>query len=276
MMRDTPRHTLRAAMLLTLCSIALPGQAQEPDVRTTRDITDEERRDWAEDADRALDGVEPRLAIRVTWMLEELWDKGWPAQIASAHRTLEAQRASFEAGHSKTLRSKHLCGKAVDFNLRPHDYPHADHPYWDAKDALAHRQKLLTLDAPSFRDRPHVELDEDCDWDSVLLGPEGTWVHDDQTLHIAREPRSGYTGTLETATRTYTITRVRVSHRHSGERHKLEDASVRITLEAPDGKSHTRSYEVSTVTSPSHGYRRADWRWLRRSSTSPHLIRVSP
>lgn len=263
---------------LGMCLVTSQGEASPPtdESVTTRTITRDEKITWDEQTTRALEHVDERLAMRATWIMHELWAQGWPAKVASAHRTLKAQRESFEAGHSKTLRSKHLCGKAVDFNLRPHHYPNADHPYWDAKDALAHTQKLLTLDAPSFRDRPHVELNEDCDWDSVKLGPAGIWRDADHTLTIRAQDKGGYTGHLKTTSHMYAIKRVRVVHKHSGERNKLEEATVHVTFEKGEGESFTRAYEVSTLTSTTHGYRRADWRWLRQADTSHRLKRASP
>lgn len=275
--RATP-HIIMSLVWLGMCLVASRGEATPPtdEPATTRPITQDEQLAWEDHTTHALEHVDERLVMRATWIIHELWAQGWPAKIASAHRTLKAQRESFTAGYSKTLRSKHLCGKAVDFNLHPHDYPDADHPYWDAKDALAHTQKLLTLDAPSFRDRPHVELNEDCDWDSVKLGPAGIWRDAHQTLTIHARDKGGYTGHLKTTSHTYVIKRVRVAHEHSGERNKLEDATVRVTFEKADGDTFTRTYKVSTLTSTTHGYRRADWRWLKHAGASHRLKRASP
>lgn len=236
-----------------------------------REIAPEELEAWSEHTRDMLSHSDKRLTIRVTWLVEQLRERGWPAKVTRAHRSLEEQRKSFKAGHSKTLRSKHLCGKAADINLFPHDYPAADHIFWDIKDELAKDQKLLVLNAPSFRDRPHVELDEDCDWDAVGLGPVGTWSNTKTTLVITRTDSGHYAGHLTRRGKRRDLSSVKVAHQHSGERNKLEDATVTLTF--VEAKHNPLTLEVSTITSDAHGYRRADWRWLRLDDAEQKLSR---
>lgn len=281
--RRRPLRRVWPGAVLAMCVLIMSGQSGEHEPRAIepRAIDEGLQRDWRIEDDALLDTLDDDLARRVRWIQEELWKRGHAARIARGTRTLDAQRKGFLLGHSKTLRSKHLCGKAVDFKLHPHDYPEVDHPFWDIKDELARQQKLLVLNAPSFRDRPHVELDEDCDWDSVGLGPEGTWsTHEPtsergQRLDVRLNRETGrHEGTLRRHGRLHTIERVEVRHVHSGERNCHEEAFIEVTFTSQADDSFTQTYKVSHITSKGHGYVRADWRFLVSSDPKVRLDRV--
>ena len=128
-----PEVGLRVSHIRRLCAlmavITLSGQGAPQAVELDLQHT------WRAEDDKLLEELDEDLAARVRWIQEELWQRGHAARIARGKRTTAAQREGFLSGHSKTLRSKHLCGKAVDFKLHPHDYPEVDDPFWDVKAA---------------------------------------------------------------------------------------------------------------------------------------------
>lgn len=268
-------------LLLTLC-LVFSGQSH--DTSSAEDpyatgVSNTQRKTWRAEDDRQLETLVPELQARAQWIQEQLWDMGYPVRIASAKRTAEQQREGFREGYSKTLRSKHLCGKAVDFKLHPHIFPDSDSAFWDAKDKLAKIQGLLVLNAPSFKDRPHVELDQDCDWDAALLGPEGTWKNDTHTLTIRRDRTTRtYKGSLVTPDATLTLTSLRVRHTHSGPRNKIEDAFIDVTFK--HDKKHksqniSKTYKSSTIIAKTHHYQRASWTSLLDTGAAHTFKRVT-
>lgn len=58
--------------------------------------------------------LDPVFAKKVRLILAELEEMGWQPRIAEACRTLDQQKEKVRLGYSKTLRSKHLTGRAVD------------------------------------------------------------------------------------------------------------------------------------------------------------------
>lgn len=213
--------------------------------------------------------------------MAELRALGWPAQISRGARALADQRRGFLAGHSKTLRSKHLCGKAADINLHPHRFPHAEHPFWDAKDRVVRARGLQVLDVPSFRDRPHVELLSDCDWDALKMGPVGVWVDQESELERATLRITRSSGTYGGAwvverpgepLRRASIERVQVDYQYSEARNRKERVVVRVHLEG----APTLRFTVSTLLSPAHGYERATWEALEQAGSARSLVRQSP
>ena len=63
-------------------------------------------------------GVDPRLVIFATAVLVELPE--FDITVTSGRRTLEEQKKLVERGVSKTLKSKHIEGLAIDF--QPHNH----------------------------------------------------------------------------------------------------------------------------------------------------------
>lgn len=251
------------------CGVALcvawggvSGVASEEAVYAPREIGEEERARWQKEDGEALSGVEGVLRERVEAIQAQLWARGWPMRVARGGRTLKAQREGFVSGASKTLRSKHLCGKAVDLCWEGGRYPPSDHRVWEEKDELARGQGLWVIDAPSFRDRPHVELDGECDWDEVGLGPAGSWRGDRVRMRIEKRRRDDYQGVIAWREggewREEAIARVEVRHEHEGDRARVERAYVRVF----HGERGESVFRVSTLISKGHGYERADWRWL--------------
>lgn len=209
--------------------------------------------------------------------LTELREQGWSARISRGLRTKEEQREAFDMGYSKTLRSKHLCGKAADIKLHPHLFPDVTHPFWDAKDRAVERRGLKTLDVPSFRDRPHVELASDCDWDSLGMGPVGVWEWQQKgtrvTLHITRSRADRrYGGVVDIARVGEAIERrvleqVEVRYAYSGERNSQEKVTLHVRERGLESDEvYRRMFTVSTLTSKGNGYTRADWMSLRTES----------
>ena len=63
-------------------------------------------------------GVDERLIIFATAVLLELYEHD--ITVTSGKRSLQEQRILVEKGVSKTLNSKHLTGKAIDFQPKNH------------------------------------------------------------------------------------------------------------------------------------------------------------
>ena len=87
-----------------------------------------------------------------------------PFEITDGLRTLEEQRHYYDTGKSKTMKSKHLTGLAVDVVPIPVSWePEAFYPI-----AIAMKQASDILDIPivwggdwrTFKDYPHFELVE--------------------------------------------------------------------------------------------------------------------
>jgi peptidoglycan L-alanyl-D-glutamate endopeptidase CwlK len=110
-----------------------------------------------------LKGVNPDL-IRVV----ELALKYSPNDftITEGLRTLERQKTLLAAGASRTLRSRHLTGHAIDFAVLVNGRVRWDWPlYPPVGDAFKRAGRELGIpivwggDWPRLRDGPHVELD---------------------------------------------------------------------------------------------------------------------
>ena len=63
---------------------------------------------------RNLSGLEPDFRARVKRVLRRLEAKGWQPYVAEGRRTKAQQREKVRLGYSKTMRSKHLVGRAAD------------------------------------------------------------------------------------------------------------------------------------------------------------------
>jgi peptidoglycan L-alanyl-D-glutamate endopeptidase CwlK len=112
---------------------------------------------------KCLEGVHPDL-VKVVKRADEL---GARFHITCGLRTEEQQRALVKAGKSKTMKSRHLTGHAVDFVVAEPgggiSYDHADM----AECAKVFKQAAAEFgvkiewggDWKSFVDTPHIELD---------------------------------------------------------------------------------------------------------------------
>lgn len=114
-------------------------------------------------SEKNLAGVHPDLA-RVVRRAAELSDT--PFVVTEGLRTTKRQRELVAAGASKTLRSRHLTGHAVDFApLVGGEVTWKWPPF--ALVAAAFKRAAAELAVPiswggdwrSFRDGPHIELD---------------------------------------------------------------------------------------------------------------------
>jgi hypothetical protein len=275
-----------AAWLLLVCSLAATVGAQTKHTIEPSPLSEETRRELEELDKPHLATLHSSLRGPLEEALSELRSQGWRARISRARRTKEEQREAFDAGYSKTLRSKHLCGKAADIMLHPHIFPEVSHPFWDAKDRAVERRGLKTLDVPSFRDRPHVELASDCDWDSLGMGPVGEWEWRGEgkrvTLNVTRSRASNkYEGTVDIERVGRPVERrlletIDVRYTYSGERNSTERVTLRVRERALEtGEVYRRTFEVSTLTSAGNGYTRADWMKLR-TKRGTTFARVAP
>jgi peptidoglycan L-alanyl-D-glutamate endopeptidase CwlK len=116
----------------------------------------------AERSIKALQGVHPDL-VAIVHRADEL---GARFHVTEGMRTLERQRSLLKAGKSKTLKSRHLTGHAVDFVALTHDggVTYAAEPMRVVADAFKAAARELGHpiewggDWRTFKDTPHVEL----------------------------------------------------------------------------------------------------------------------
>jgi len=116
----------------------------------------------AERSIKALQGVHPDL-VSIVHRADEL---GARFHVTEGMRSLERQRALLKARKSKTLKSRHLTGHAVDFVALTHDggVTYAAEPMRAVADAFkaAARETGTPIewggDWRTFKDTPHVEL----------------------------------------------------------------------------------------------------------------------
>lgn len=121
---------------------------------------------------KALEGVHPDL-VKVVKRADEL---GARFHITDGLRTEERQRQLVNAGKSKTMKSRHLTGHAVDFVVaEPGGGVSYDHPDMKAcADVFKQAAKELGVaiewggDWKRFVDTPHIELDR------KVYKPDGT------------------------------------------------------------------------------------------------------
>lgn len=123
---------------------------------------------------KALEGVHPDL-VKVVKRADEL---GARFHITDGLRTLERQKQLVAAGKSKTMKSRHLTGHAVDFVVAEPgggvSYDHADMRACAAvfKQAAAELGVAIEWggDWRKFVDTPHIELDR------KVYKPDGTII----------------------------------------------------------------------------------------------------
>jgi peptidoglycan L-alanyl-D-glutamate endopeptidase CwlK len=110
---------------------------------------------------KKLEGVHPDL-VRV---VQRLIDEGVQFRVVEGVRSLERQRALFAAGASKTMKSRHLTGHAVDLAPVVGRQVRWDWPLFDTL-AVAVQAAAKAENVPlewggnwsSFRDGPHWQL----------------------------------------------------------------------------------------------------------------------
>ena len=117
---------------------------------------------FSEKSNSKLDGVDERL-VRVATLALQLSPVDFG--ITEGVRTLERQKELVKAGASRTLRSKHLEGKAIDVVAYVNGKVAWDWPLYE-KIAKAFKQAAAELDVnlkwggdwATFKDGPHFEL----------------------------------------------------------------------------------------------------------------------
>jgi len=110
-----------------------------------------------------LNGVHPDL-VKVVKRAIELTPIDF--RVTEGLRTLERQKYLMKKGATRTLRSRHLTGKAIDFVALPEGQVSWDWQHYP-KIATAFKQAASELgvkiewggDWKSFRDGPHIQLD---------------------------------------------------------------------------------------------------------------------
>ena len=120
---------------------------------------------FSERSNSKLDGVDERL-IRVATLALQLSPVDFG--ITEGVRTLERQKELVKAGASRTLKSKHLEGKAIDVVAYVGGKVAWDWPLYE-KIAKAFKQAAAELevgikwggDWATFKDGPHFELTEE-------------------------------------------------------------------------------------------------------------------
>ena len=119
---------------------------------------------FSERSNSKLEGVDERL-IRVATLALQLSPVDFG--ITEGVRTLERQKELVKAGASRTLRSKHLEGKAIDVVAYVGGKVAWDWPLYE-KIAKAFKQAADELDVKikwggdwvNFKDGPHFQLEE--------------------------------------------------------------------------------------------------------------------
>lgn len=109
-----------------------------------------------------LKGVHPDLIKIIT---RALAISPLDFSVIEGLRTVERQKALIKAGASRTMRSRHLTGHAVDLAVMVNGEIRWD---WPLYDKLSHSVKRAALDTkiplewggdwPQFRDGPHYQL----------------------------------------------------------------------------------------------------------------------
>lgn len=129
-------------------------------------------RKWSERSLRNLRGIHPDLRRVMDRALQEA---PFDFIVIEGLRTKERQRELYEQGASRTMRSRHLTGHAVDLLPIGPNGPRFDWPLYNKlapavkKAAKAEGVKIVWGgDWKSFKDGPHFELDReaypDTDW----------------------------------------------------------------------------------------------------------------
>ena len=119
---------------------------------------------FSEKSNSKLDGVDERL-VRVAALALQLSPVDFG--ITEGVRTLERQKELVKAGASRTLKSKHLEGKAIDVVAYLNGEVRWDWPLYE-KIAKAFKQAAAELDVnikwggdwATFKDGPHFQLED--------------------------------------------------------------------------------------------------------------------
>jgi peptidoglycan L-alanyl-D-glutamate endopeptidase CwlK len=143
---------------------------------------------------KALEGVHPDL-VKVVKRADEL---GARFHITDGLRTLERQKQLVAAGKSKTMRSRHLTGHAVDFVVAEPgggvSYEHADMAACAAVFKRAAAELGVAIewggDWRKFVDTPHIELDRKVykEDGQVITGTSKNTVPPPATVQTAEKP----------------------------------------------------------------------------------------
>ena len=121
-------------------------------------------------SERHLQSLEPRFAAKVRRVLEALAAKGWQPVVISGRRTVAQQKKIVAAGRSRTMKSRHLCGRAADVMDRRHGWkgPAAkpNFKFWTDLGVAARAQGLeWGGDWKRVKDVPHIQIGPRCGLD---------------------------------------------------------------------------------------------------------------
>lgn len=109
---------------------------------------------------------------KVEKVVAALRAKGWKARIGEGKRTIAQQKKKVDDKVSQTMRSLHLCGKAVDIIDSRYAWDiGTDHAFWTDLGEAARAEGLSWGgDWEKFKDVAHVELAaSECNWAELGL-----------------------------------------------------------------------------------------------------------
>lgn len=118
--------------------------------------------DLTETSKQRLGTVIPELREIIIEAIEKAEALGMTVQITEGRRTLAAQKHYVEIGKSKTMKSYHLTGRAVDVYVnKGWKFEHYKQFADIVKAVAIKKQKIITWggDWPKFRDGPHFQIE---------------------------------------------------------------------------------------------------------------------
>ena len=118
--------------------------------------------DLTETSKKRLDTVVPELRAIMLDAIEIAEGRGMTVQITEGLRTLETQKKYVASGKSKTMKSYHLTGRAVDVYVnKGWKFEHYKQFADIVKEVALKHQKIITWggDWAKFRDGPHFQIE---------------------------------------------------------------------------------------------------------------------
>lgn len=118
--------------------------------------------DLTETSKKRLETVIPELREIIIEAIEKAEAIGMTVQITEGLRTVETQKRYVASGKSKTMKSYHLTGRAVDVYVnKGWKFEHYQQFADIVKEVARRRRKTITWggDWPKFRDGPHFQIE---------------------------------------------------------------------------------------------------------------------
>jgi len=82
-------------------------------------------------SDKHIQSFEPKTAALALRLINDLRAEGIPAYISSGRRTTSEQKALVAKGASKTLKSRHITGRAFDIDILGYGRDELPQWFWD-------------------------------------------------------------------------------------------------------------------------------------------------